>query len=97
MSSTQAKKARNWLTRMNTLKMKGTKGDFTPPMFSQVYNITTQPEDNAKGSWFGWSIDHEGPVASGELYAGAKLFHSTVQQGNVKIATPSTDEEDVPF
>jgi hypothetical protein len=58
LSSTQLKKSRMWLNMMMTLKMSkpdGTK--FTPPMYSHVYKISTTPESNESGSWYGWKVE----------------------------------------
>lgn len=62
MASTQLKKARQWLATMLNLKFgDGKGGKFTPPMYSHIYLLTTRPESNTKGGWYGWSIER-GPV-----------------------------------
>ena len=55
MSSTQLKKARRWNTQMQSLKDRGKNGLFILPMMSHIWKLTTVPESNDKGSWFGWN------------------------------------------
>ena len=55
MSSTQLKKARRWNTQMQSLKERGKNGLFVLPMMSHIWKLTTVPESNDKGSWFGWN------------------------------------------
>jgi len=62
LSSTQLKKSKLWLNMMNALKLQGPKGLFTPPMFSHAYALTSVPESNEKGNWYGWMIRMHGEV-----------------------------------
>lgn len=66
MTSTQLKHARAWLNIMSGIKVGPQR--MTPPMFSHTYNLTTIPENNAKGSWMGWKI------VVGEMVNDAKLI-----------------------
>jgi hypothetical protein len=50
MKSTQLKKSRKWNSMMMSTKMLGKNGPYTPPMYSQVYRLTTQGESNDKGN-----------------------------------------------
>ena len=55
MTSTQLKKARKWLTQMQTNTARGKNGNmFVMPMMSHIYTLSTVEERNDKGSWFGW-------------------------------------------
>ena len=56
-TSTQLKKARQWLSVMMSLKLDGSQGRFTPPMYSHKYNLSTVPEENANGKWYGWKVE----------------------------------------
>ena len=100
MKSTQLKVAKNWNTMMNTLKIKGKNGLFTPAAYSHVYNLKTVEQSNDKGTWFGWSVEKVGPVQEKSLYESAKSFAESVSKGDVKAkhgndSTKSDDE--VPF
>lgn len=59
MTSTQLKKARKWLSQMESMKANGKNGLYTLPMFSQIYRLRTVEERNDKGSWFGWVVARE--------------------------------------
>ena len=82
MSSTQTKKAKLWMSRMQAIKATGEGGKrFTPPMYSHVWKLTSVSEQNDKGTWKGYKIELEGPITAGDLFRQAKdsreLFRST--------------------
>ena len=100
MKSTQLKVSRSWNSMMNSIKLKGKNGMFTPAMYSHVYNLKTVQQSNDKGTWFGWTIEKVGPVQDKDLYGAAKSFASSVNKGDVTAKhggdeTKSKDE--VPF
>jgi hypothetical protein len=95
MSSTQLKKARKWLTQMQSLQAKGKNGMFTLPMMSHKYRLRTVEERNDKGSWFGWDITREGPLDMAEeadLFEMALSFAKSVKAGEVKVKEEMGDE-----
>lgn len=85
MKSTQLKKSRKWNSMMMSVKMKGSNGLFTPPMFSQIYRLTIQGESNDKGKWHGWEIERIGQVEDAGVYEMAKQFASSINAGDVKV------------
>jgi hypothetical protein len=85
MKSTQLKKSRKWNSMMQSVKMPGKSGLFTPPMYSQMYLLTTTAESNDKGKWFGWEVARTGPVESSPVYAAAKRFAQSIGAGDVKV------------
>lgn len=85
MKSTQLKKSRKWNSMMMSVRMMGKNGPFVPPMYSQVYRLTTQAESNDKGKWFGWEIEKVGPVEDMTVYAAAKAFALQINAGEVKV------------
>ena len=101
MKSTQLKVSRSWNSMMNSIKLKGKNGMFTPAAYSHVYNLSTVQQSNDKGTWFGWNVQKIGPIQDKNLYEAAKQFASSV--GNVQVkhgadgqnTTESKDE--VPF
>jgi len=100
MKSTQLKKSRKWNSMMQSVKMTGKNGMFTPPMYSQLYRLSSVAESNDKGKWFGWEVERIGPVESNDLYAAAKAFAQSVGAGDIKVkheseATPVNNT--VPF
>ena len=49
--------------------------------------VTTVPESNDQGSWFGWKVgDAEKIEMDSPLFAAAEAFNATVNAGNVKVA-----------
>jgi len=108
MTSTQLKKARKWLTQMQSRTAMGKNGLFTMPMMSQTYRLRTVEERNDKGSWFGWEISHErslnlAVVNDKSTFGMAMEFSKSVKAGEVKVkeeqveqATPVHDDS-VPF
>lgn len=58
LSSTQLKKGRQWVSVSLNDKVLNpkTKTMFTPPLFYRAYHLSTVPESNEKGDWFGWKI-----------------------------------------
>jgi hypothetical protein len=103
MTSTQIKKARQWLMQQNLLKLKGPNGPYTPPMFASKWRITTVPESNEKGSWMGWAFSHEGYLKSVQdpVFVEAQKFAKSVKSGAVKPdfskAPGDAVDDDIPF
>lgn len=92
MSSTQLKKSRQWMSKMQGIKVKGPQGFQTAPMMSRVYKLTTVPESNDKGAWMGWKIELAGTVEDRADYEQAKAFRDAVRAGAVKTQSPSADD-----
>ena len=99
MKSTQLKISKTWNSMMNGLKLQGSKGLFTPPIYSHVYNMKTVQQSNDKGTWFGWTVSKVGPVKDRGLYEQAKGFAESVRGGDVqaKHIKDEKGEENVPF
>lgn len=113
MTSTQIKKAKQWLMQQNLLKLRGPNGLYTPPMFASKWRITTVPESNEKGSWMGWAFTHEGYLSgpNDPIFQEALAFANSVKAGTVKAdyakaaeagAAPGQPggvdgEDDIPF
>lgn len=91
LKSTQLKKSRKWNSMMMSIKMPGKNGLFTPPMYSQIYRLTTVKESNDKGQWFGWEVGHVGAIEDASVFQGAKAFATSVSSGDVKVK--HSDEE----
>lgn len=106
-ASTQIKKARAWLTRMQALKATGKDGRrFTLPMFANVYKITSSDEENAKGKFKGWKIELVGPITDPDLAQAAKDAREMFRNSSDNVKPPETtaptssgprDDEDIPF
>ena len=97
MVKTQFRKAKLWnslISGINLPRPDG-KGTFSPAMFYQSYKITTVPESNDKGRWFGWKVTKDKPTVELEggeqLYMLAREFRKAVAAGEVKVAEPMDD------
>jgi hypothetical protein len=100
MKSTQLKVSRTWNSMMNSIKLDGKNGLFTPASYSHVYNLKTVEQSNDKGTWYGWTISKVGPVQDKNLYAAAKSFAESCKSGDVKTKHSegeSKSEDEVPF
>lgn len=93
MTSTQQKKSKQWMSKMQGIKVKGPNGFATAPMMSRKYKLTTVPESNDKGSWFGFRIELVGLVEDGAEYAEAQAFRNAVRTGAAKVQQPAMDGE----
>jgi len=93
MQSTQLKKSKRWNSMMANLRLRRKDGtSFTPSSYSHSYQLTTVPESNIKGGWFGWKIDMIGKLEDVALYRAAKVFGQTLNSPEFSEST-----EDVPF
>ena len=103
MSKSQLKKARQWNTMMNRLQIVANGKQINPAMFWTSYQLTTIPEQNDQGAWFGWSIKMNHDADSGgiikklkngkEIYLAARNFKAQVAQGEVKVSPESQDDD----
>ena len=84
MSSSQVTRAKKWNTTMQAQTMRGEKGLFVLPMYTYKYNIKTVPQQNDKGSWYGWEISKMDQVDP-ETFQMAHEFMLAVRAGDVKV------------
>lgn len=100
MSSTQLKKARQWLNIMSSHKM--TQGDkkILLPMYSHKYKLSTQPESNEHGTWYGWKIEVGDMVSEPELVGKCREQREQLAAGSMSaLAAPTLDADgnEIPF
>jgi hypothetical protein len=97
LAGTQLKKSRRWNTMINQLRIPNPSGEGTinPAMFYRTYRLSTEPERNDQGSWFGLHITPDKPTVEldngVEIYMAAREFRKQVQSGNVKVAADNED------
>lgn len=93
MASTQLKKSRQWNSLMAAAQM--TRGDgtkFTPPTFARRYRLTTVPESNNKGSWYGWKIESLDWIKDAGQYQVAKALNEAAAKGEVTARPARADD-----
>ena len=94
MSSTQFKKGRKWNALISSYQKPRPdgKGYFTPPMFARSYRLTSVPESNDQGNWYGFKVtEHEDTfrLPNGkDLYLLAREFRAQIDKGAVEVAAP---------
>jgi len=79
MYSSQLKKSRRWNSIMAGQRVTSNGKSVTPASYSHMYHLSTVPEKNSKGSWFGWRIELVGQVEDINLYRAAKEFAQSIQ------------------
>lgn len=94
MTSTQLKKARAWLSQATSIRFTGPNGKFNPPLFSHYYLLSSIPEGNDKGSWYGWKIEMGGLINDPEIIRAARDVVSQVKNGQARLSAPAPAEED---
>lgn len=88
LASTQLKKSRDWVGLMQGLKIKTSRGMVIPATYSHSYKAGTTTQKNNFGTWQGWDLSAPVILDSNELYAIAKAFSQSVNEGTVKAAEP---------
>lgn len=108
MTSTQLKKSRKLNTYANGLQIprKDGKGTYNPPLFYMAYHVTSVPEKNESGNWFGYKIDPykslidlvEDEEERTLVYNEAKTFMAQMRSGAVKAdQTSAKPDSEIPF
>tara|TARA_R110000787_G_scaffold10821_2_gene36142 strand:- start:2199 stop:2999 length:801 start_codon:yes stop_codon:yes gene_type:complete len=106
MSKSQLKKARRWNSMINRLQIPHPNYEdkkLTPAMFWNAYRLTTVPEENDLGDWFGWDIEMLFDAASGgiiqqwptgqNIYMSARNFKKQLASGEVKVSPEATEDD----
>jgi len=107
MTGSQLKKARRWNSMMNQLKVTLADGNvISPALFYSGYQLTTVPEENDKGTWFGWEVemlhgDNGGILENmdngSDIYMAARSFKDQIQTGQVKVAPDQDSSQEEAF
>jgi len=99
LAGSQLKKSRRWNTMINQLRVENPNGGPTinPAIFYRAYQLSTEPERNDKGSWFGVHITPSTntlDLPNGEAtYIAAREFRKAINSGAVKAQAPSADQQ----
>ena len=95
LSSTQLKKAKQWINMCTSLKLTNSAGvKYTPPMFSHTYKLSSISEKNEKGSWRGWSIKVGNMVSDPVLIADAMGYAKRATQIQAGLNAPPPRHDD---
>jgi len=95
LSSTQMKKSKQWMSRMQAMQIPTPNGPVPAPMASHVWHLTTVPESNDKGSWFGLKVGAPLLLLDAKAYAKANDLRKQVMAGKAGASyeTPVSSEE----
>lgn len=94
MSSTQIKKSKGWLADMANVRLDGPNGRYCPPTSANLYKLTTIPESNNKGTWYGWRFERVGRSAK-QHFDQAYALHLSVKKGDVAAKYEAPHAADV--
>lgn len=96
-AASQARKGRGWVSTIGN-RMERREGQLMrPAIYFYSYEITTVPESNDQGSWYGFLIS-EGPkvmdLENGkEIFRTAKELRARIKAGEVKAAVEQPDDD----
>jgi hypothetical protein len=96
-AASQARKGRGWVSTIGN-RMERKDGQLIrPAIYFYSYEITTVPESNDQGSWYGFLIN-EGPkvmdLENGrEIFRTAKQLRERIKAGEVKAAVEEPDAD----
>ncbi len=97
LSSTQVKKSKQWMSRMQQMSITNpATGQLVPaPMASHMWHLTTVPESNDQGSWFGLKVGEAQLLTDLDAYTKAIELKKQVQAGQAKAqyVDPNGSEE----
>ena len=80
-SSTQVKKSKQWMARMQQIRVQGANGLVEAPMFSRIWTLGSMGESNDQGSWSGYKIGGSVPITDKDLLYRAMTLKEQVQTG----------------
>jgi hypothetical protein len=85
LTSTQIKKSKVLMSALASVKINiAGRGPVTPATFANKVRMTTVPEQNDKGTWFGVRFELDGLLTDKAVYAAAKAFYESVSQGQIQ-------------
>lgn len=85
MSGSQVTRAKKWVTTLNSQVTRGSKGLFIIPCYTFKFKLKTVPQQNDKGSWYGWEITKEEDVVDTDTFHLGHEFMLGVRAGEVRV------------
>lgn len=98
LSKTQLKKSRGLMSRLKqvTVTNPATGRKVNTPLFYNVLKVTSVPESNDQGNWYGWKFDLAGNVfqfeSGAEIYDGSKVLLEALRSGKARAADPNPSD-----
>lgn len=104
LAATQIKKSKQLMSVLNNVRVNTANGSVCPPTFASVIRVTSVPESNDKGRWYGLKFSREGFLTDKNVYTLAKEFYGQIMAGEVNVryeeggdASPSSTDDDGQF
>lgn len=86
LTSTQIKASKRFMALIAGLEVVSSDGrTYTPPSFAGVYQITTEKQENTKGSWYGVKIQAFATVSDMTTYNRAKELNHSFKGGGLEV------------
>lgn len=92
LSGSQIKKSKQMMGILSAVRINGQ----TPPTWMSKLRITTVPESNDQGSWYGVRIEAAGFISSEDEYEAGKQFHDIIIAGKAHADYRAEEDEDAP-
>ena len=93
LGSTQIKKSRTLMSALAAINVRAPDGKaFTPATYNTMVRLTTIPEQNDKGTWYGVKFDIIGPVTDPMVKAAAKQLWKSVKTGTAEARYADMNE-----
>lgn len=90
LSSTGHTVSRDWMAKMNSMKV----GGKPAPAFAQLWKLSTKLKTNQAGEWFAITTEPVGWVGSMDDYNAGKELHRQVEAGIVTAAAEDDAQRD---
>lgn len=94
LTSTQIKKSKMLASILSSRKVRTPAGMLPAPTWASTVRITTVPESNDKGSWYGVRFETEGELLrpDSDWYKAGREFNALVRAGSVQAKYEDTEE-----
>lgn len=92
LTSTQIKKSKALMSLLRLQKANGKQ----LPTFANIIRVTSVPESNDQGSWYGVKFDHNGYVQDQALYEEGMAFWEAVAAGSARVQHEAAAESESP-
>ncbi len=94
MAKTQIRSAKMWNSMMAAYRPDGWRAINPPPFYASVYQLSSAPKKNDKGTWFVWQVSRVGEMDKAAPYVEtARSFRQQVNSGLVNVDRSTFDTD----
>jgi hypothetical protein len=87
--STQLKRARAWLTRLQALKLQTAEGFRPYPIYAHIWEFSSTTEENEKGKWCGYKMELVERITDQGLVNAARENHALFKRSATNLRPPA--------